>query len=65
MSSADLTLTEDGIPLKQKLARTTALQRRRALLLTLPLVLFLVVSFVIPIGQMLFQSVHNDKVSAV
>ena len=65
MSNAELTLTEDGIPLKQKLAKTTALQRRRAFLLTMPLVLFLVISFVIPIGQMLFSSVHNDKVSAV
>lgn len=65
MSTADITLTEDGIPLKQKLAKTTALQKRRALLLTMPLVLFLLVSFVFPIGQMLFNSVHNDKVSAV
>ena len=65
MSTADLTLTQDGIPLKEKLAKTTALQRRRAFLLTLPLVLFLIISFVIPIGQMLFSSVHNDKVSAV
>jgi hypothetical protein len=40
MSTADLTLTQDGIPLKEKLAKTTALQRRRAFLLTLPLVLF-------------------------
>ena len=53
------------LPLKEKLAKTTAIQRRRAFLLTLPLVLFLLISFVFPIGQMLFNSIHNNKVSAV
>jgi len=53
------------LPLKQKLAKTTAIQRRRAFLLTLPLVLFLLISFVFPIGQMLFNSIHNNKVSGV
>jgi putative spermidine/putrescine transport system permease protein len=55
----------NALPLKEKLAKTTAIQRRRAFLLTLPLVLFLLISFVFPIGQMLFNSIHNDKVSAV
>lgn len=55
----------NALPLKEKLAKTTAIQRRRAFLLTLPLVLFLLISFVFPIGQMLFNSVHNEKVSAV
>tara|TARA_B110000503_G_scaffold86801_1_gene132058 strand:- start:5811 stop:7076 length:1266 start_codon:yes stop_codon:yes gene_type:complete len=54
-----------ALPLKEKLARTTAIQRRRAFLLTLPLVLFLLISFVFPIGQMLFNSIHNNKVSGV
>jgi putative spermidine/putrescine transport system permease protein len=53
------------MPLKEKLAKTTAIQRRRAFLLTLPLVLFLLISFVFPIGQMLFNSIHNNKVSGV
>jgi len=52
-------LTSDGIPLKQKLVQTTKKARSRAFLLTLPLVLFLIISFVVPIGQMLFRSVHN------
>ena len=65
MNSTPIISVDDGLSLKQKLAKTTALQKRRALLLTLPLLVFLMVSFVIPIGQMLFQSVHNDKVSAV
>ena len=52
-------LSDDGIPLKQKLARTTRTLKIRAFLLTLPLVLFLLVSFVMPIGQMLLRSVNN------
>jgi putative spermidine/putrescine transport system permease protein len=58
-------LAADGIPLKTKLARATAAQRRRAFMLTLPLVLFLVISFVVPIGQMLFRSAHNPTASNV
>ncbi len=52
-------IAADGIPLKQKLARTTRRMKIRAFLLTVPLVLFLIISFVIPIGQMLYRSVHN------
>lgn len=52
-------LTADGVPLKTKLARTTRQLRMRAFLLTLPLVLFIVISFVMPIGQMLYRSIHN------
>ena len=65
MKNESLIATIDGIPLKQQLARTTAIQKRRALFLTLPLLLFLLVAFVVPISKMLFQSVHNDKVSSV
>jgi len=52
-------LTSDGVPLKQKLAMTTRRMRWKAFLLTVPLVLFLIISFVVPIGQMLFRSVYN------
>lgn len=62
LSSGPL-LAADGIPLKRKLAETTARQRRSAFLLTLPLVAFLVISFVLPIGQMLWRSVNNPTAS--
>ena len=52
-------LTADGTPLKTKLAQTTRRLRFKALLLTLPLVIFIIVTFVLPIGQMLYRSVHN------
>ena len=64
-ATSSVLLAHDGTPLKQKLARTTARLRWRALLLTMPLVLFLVISFVIPIGQLLFRSVHNPVASQV
>ena len=47
-------LAADGTPLKEKLARTTRRMKLRALMLTLPLVVFLLISFVLPIGQMLY-----------
>ncbi|MEP0944963.1 MAG: ABC transporter permease [Rhizobiaceae bacterium] len=58
-------LAADGMPLKEKLARTTRRMKMRAFLLTVPLVLFLIVSFVLPIGQMLYRSFHNPTGSNV
>lgn len=58
-------MTADGVSLKQKLAQTTRRARTRALLLTLPLIIFITISFVVPIGQMLFRSVYNPAGSNV
>lgn len=58
-------LAYDGTPLKSKLAKTTRRMKMKAFLLTLPLVLFLIVSFVLPIGQMLMRSFHNPTGSNV
>ncbi|MEM7069088.1 MAG: ABC transporter permease [Pseudomonadota bacterium] len=55
----------DGTPLKQQLAKTTRKMRMRALLLTMPLVLFLLISFVFPIGDMLVRSFNNPAGSNV
>jgi putative spermidine/putrescine transport system permease protein len=60
-TAAPATLTTaDGRPLRASLARAEARSRRRAFLLVLPLLLFVLVTFVVPIGQMLWRSVHND-----
>ncbi|MCC0041878.1 MAG: ABC transporter permease [Rhodobiaceae bacterium] len=64
MSSGPL-LAADGTPLKKKLAQTTRHAKTRALLLTAPLVVFLLASFVFPIGQMLWRSIHNPEFSDV
>ncbi len=56
--------TADGQPLAKALARSSRRARRRAFLLVLPLLLFVVITFVVPIGQMLQRSVKNDGFSA-
>lgn len=56
-------LAADGTPLKQSLARALRRQKMRALLLIAPLLIFIVVTFVIPIVSMLFRSVENQIVS--
>ncbi|WP_068117389.1 ABC transporter permease [Tropicimonas marinistellae] len=58
-SRSETLTTADGKPLKAALARAQARNRRRAFYLVLPLLLFVVVTFLIPIGQMLSMSVNN------
>ncbi len=55
-------LAADGTPLKRSLARSLRRQKLRALMLVAPLFLFIVVSFILPIGDMLFRSVENQIV---
>ena len=49
--------------LKARLNRALRRQKIRALLLIAPLLLFIIITFVIPIGQMLLRSVENGIVS--
>ena len=51
--------TADGKPLKAALAAAQAHAKRRAFFLVMPLLLFVVVTFVAPIAQMLHQSLYN------
>lgn len=60
--------TADGRPLKSALAASQTRARRRAFLLVAPLLAFVLLTFVVPIGQMLSRSVtdprfveHTDK----
>ncbi|MCF7700947.1 ABC transporter permease [Loktanella sp. M215] len=55
-------LAADGTPLKTSLNRALRRQKRRALMLIAPLLLFIVVTFIYPIGEMLFRSVENQIV---
>ncbi len=57
-----LVLAADGRPLKQSLRRALLRQKIRALMLIAPLLLFVVVTFIVPILSMLFRSVENDIV---
>jgi len=54
--------THDGQPLKRSLARALRREKLRALVLIAPLLLFVIVSFIFPIGDMLFRSVENSIV---
>lgn len=56
--------TADGQPLKAALARASARARRRAFLLVLPLLAFILITFAVPIVQMLTRSVTNDSFSS-
>jgi len=65
MTDATATLTTaDGKPLKAALAASLAVRRRKALMLVAPLFLFIFLTFIVPIGQMLVQSFYNDSFAA-
>jgi putative spermidine/putrescine transport system permease protein len=55
-------LAADGTPLKTSLARALRRQKLRALMLIAPLLLFIVLTFIAPIADMLFRSVENKIV---
>ncbi|MBZ0259527.1 MAG: ABC transporter permease [Hyphomicrobiales bacterium] len=56
--------TVDGTPLTVALARAAGRTRKRALFLVIPLLFFVLITFVAPIAQMLYRSVSNDAFSA-
>ncbi len=55
--------TADGTPLKVALARAQRRAKWRAFLLVFPLLAFVVLSFIVPIFQMLERSAYNDMFS--
>ncbi|MBB4264740.1 ABC transporter permease [Roseospira visakhapatnamensis] len=55
----DILRTRDGVPLKTTLRRVTRRQRLIALGLVMPLLVFIVVTFLAPIGMMLLRAVDN------
>ncbi len=55
-------LAADGTPLKASLARALRRQKLRALMLIAPLLLFILLTFIAPIADMLFRSVENGIV---
>ena len=65
ISTVDQILTTDGIPLKVSLKKTERKNKIRAFLLVSPLLLFIIVTFVIPIGDMLTRSIDDSQVNSV
>lgn len=62
-AATELLTTADGRPLREALATAQSRARRRAFLLVLPLLLFVLLTFLIPIGYMLKRSVEHDGFS--
>lgn len=58
-------VTADGLPLKVSLARAQRRGKLKALGLVLPLFVFILVTFFVPIVEMLFRSVENQLVGQV
>jgi len=63
-AATDLLKTADGRPLKAALAAAQARAKRRAFLLVLPLLVFVLLTFLVPIGYMLKRSVEHDGFAA-
>ena len=63
-TSHALLTTADGRPLQAALVSAQARARRRAFWLVAPLLAFVVITFILPIGQMLQRSIHHDGFSA-
>jgi putative spermidine/putrescine transport system permease protein len=56
-------LAADGTPLKASLRKAQRVRKLRAIALVLPLLVFVLVSFILPIADMLFRSVDNPVVA--
>jgi len=60
-TAPDIVRTADGVPLKLKLQRVERSRRLKALGLVLPLFLFIIMSFVVPIGTMLKNAIDDPE----
>ena len=58
-------LTTDGIPLKVSLQKSERRNKIRAFLLVVPLLFFILFTFLIPIGDMLLRSVDDSYINTV
>jgi len=62
ISAPEVLTTSDGVPLRTSIARSVRRRRFQAFLLVSPLLLFVILTFVAPIIDMLFRSVENNIV---
>ena len=62
-STSDIPLAADGRPLEQSLQRALRAQKFRAFLLVVPLLVFVLITFLAPIADMLYRAVDNRIVS--
>ena len=64
-TTAGSILTTEGIPLKVSLQKAERRNKIRAILLVAPLLLFILFTFLIPIGDMLLRSVDDSYINTV
>lgn len=62
-ATPEVILTADGTPLKASLQKSLVRSKLQASALVLPAVLFLVIMFIIPIGQMMLRSIDDKLVN--
>jgi putative spermidine/putrescine transport system permease protein len=65
MAQAIQPIMIDGVPLKEQLARAERRKKYIAFGMVLPLLLFIIVTFAIPILSMLFRSVDNPRMVTI
>lgn len=63
-SMAPVDVSQDGETLRRSLHRAQMKAKIKALLLVSPLLLFIVVTFLVPIGQLMIRSVYHDGFSS-
>ncbi|CAI8280398.1 MAG: Putrescine transport system permease protein PotH [Cryomorphaceae bacterium] len=56
-------LTSDGIPLEQSLKKAERINKIKALLLVAPLLLFLLITYIFPIGEMFSRSIDDKMIT--
>ena len=61
--STEQILSSDGIPLEISLKKAERKNKLRAMLLVGPLLLFLLITYIVPIGDMLFRSVDDRMIT--
>ena len=62
--STEQILSSDGIPLEISLKKAERKNKIRAMLLVAPLFLFILITYLMPIGDMLFRSVDDRMISS-
>ena len=62
VADTSLVHTADGVPLRAKLRRVERRQQLRAVGLVAPLFLFIFITFICPIGMLMFRSVDNPEI---
>ena len=51
----------NGVPLREQLSKAEHKKKMTALFLVAPLLIFIVITFIVPIGNMLWRSVDNPR----